>query len=107
MSVETRRLVGNDGDRLHRGRRNRLRCWHQGDRVDANPALLAADRLELHVAVDFGVDRVVLTDADVVADVKLGAALADDDRPGADKLPVRALDAEALRAAVAADIPRR
>ena len=57
---------------------------------------------ELHLAVLEGEEREVAAAADVGARVDLGAALADDDRTGLEKLAVIGLDAEKLRIRVAA-----
>ena len=54
--------------------------------VHADLVGLGALVLELHDAVDEGVDRVVRAQADVAARVPLGAALPDDDVAGADDL---------------------
>src|SRR5699024_2541945 len=64
--------------------------------------LAAAPVAELDGAGGEGEQGVVLAAADVLAGVELGAALADDDLPGADDLATEALDAEALRVGVAA-----
>src|SRR5919199_4121406 len=69
--------------------------------VDADPLAVAVDRLELHLAVDQGIDRVVLAEPDVLARVDLGPPLAHDDRARLDQLSPVALDAEHLRVAVA------
>jgi hypothetical protein len=61
--------------------------------VDDLAALALA---ELHGAVDEGEQRVVATDADVLAGVHPRAALADDDRAGGDLRAVEHLDAQAL-----------
>src|SRR5215207_6466865 len=68
--------------------------------------LLGADvdlaALELDRAVLEREDGVILVEADVVAGLVLGAALADDDAAGGDELPAKDLDAAVLRVAVAA-----
>src|SRR5688572_18472639 len=58
--------------------------------------------LELDLAILEREDRVVGAQADVEAGLKLGAALADDDRAGLHDLPAPDLDAAILRVAVAA-----
>src|SRR6478609_4343954 len=58
--------------------------------------------LELDLAGLEGEEGVVLADADVEAGVEAGAALADDDRAGADGLAAVGLDAEVLGVGVAA-----
>src|SRR5215471_12588293 len=58
--------------------------------------------IELDPAVHLRVKRVVLADADVVAGMNLGSALADDDAAGGDELPAVALHAEALGLGIAA-----
>src|SRR6059058_2197537 len=62
--------------------------------------------LELDAAGGQGEEGVVAADADVEAGLKLGAALAKDDRAGLDHLATVGLDAQILRIAVAA-VPRR
>src|SRR5579872_3541023 len=61
---------------------------------------VAAGR-ELDRPLGEGEERVVATDADVLAGVELGAALADDDVPRDDPLPAKALHAQPLRVRVA------
>src|SRR5688572_5936272 len=62
--------------------------------------------LELDGAVLEREDRVVAAEADVEAGLELGAALADDDRAGADRLAAVRLDAAVLGVAVAAVLRR-
>src|SRR5690606_1244264 len=72
-------------------------------RVDAD--LLAATLrvgLELHLAIDEGVDGVVAAEPDVASRMEAGAALTDDDGPGLHHFAVVMLDAEALTGAIAA-----
>ena len=70
--------------------------------IDADLAAFLAQGLELHDAVDLGVDGPVAADADVLAGVDPGAALADDDGAGVHLLSGESLDAAALAVAVAA-----
>src|SRR5215203_6072278 len=58
--------------------------WSAANRIDilrihTNAFLVAADLLEANDAIDLGIDRVILADANVVADPELGAALANHD----------------------------
>src|SRR4051794_9432511 len=71
------------------------------DRLDVDD-LAALALAELDRALDQREQRVVATDADVLAGVELGAALADDDRPGVHLLAAERLDAEALGVGVPA-----
>src|SRR5918995_1602608 len=98
-------LVGSGGSTL--GRQQLLCATDRVDLrwVDADSAFLARNRLKPHNAIDLGVDRVVLADADVVADPELGAALTNDDCAGVDVLTVVSLDTEPFGLAVAT-IPR-
>src|SRR5688572_6434803 len=59
-------------------------------------------RLELHLAVGLGEDRVVLAHAGIDARVELAAALPHDDVPRNHVLAAEVLDAEALGGRVAA-----
>src|SRR6185503_14530895 len=68
-----------------------------GERIDVD----ATVGLEAHGAVDPGEERVVGADADVVAGVEDGPALAHENRPGPDELPTVALDAAVLGVGVA------
>src|SRR6476661_11108390 len=77
------------------GRRRSLGGIH----ADLLPRLALV--LELHHAVDEGVDGVVRAEADVLARVPLRAALAHDDVAGDDLLTAELLDAAVLRVAVA------
>src|SRR5262252_1231713 len=70
--------------------------------VDADLVARAAVVLELHDAVDEGVDRVVRAEADVAARVPLRAALAHDDVARDDLLAAVLLDAAVLRIGIAA-----
>ena len=65
------------------------------ERIDVDD-LAAFALAELDRAVDQGEQRVVATLTDVPAGVELGAALADDDRAGADLGAVEHHHAEAL-----------
>ena len=56
--------------------------------------------IELHPAVDFGEQRVVLADADVHAGVKFGAALAHQNVARQNLFAGITLDAEALRVGI-------
>src|SRR4051812_26444617 len=85
--------------RLGRGRR-RNAVGRRG--VDAHLVATLALVLELHDAVDEGVDRVVRTQANVVARVPLGAALTNDDVAGYDALTAVLLHAAVLRIRIAA-----
>src|SRR4051812_6273756 len=80
---------------LGRGRRRRRRR-HDMDRH------LLARLVEAHRAVDQGEQGVVLADADILALVELGAALADDDVAGEDLLAAELLDAQAPTGGIAA-----
>src|SRR3954453_19814831 len=70
-------------------------------REDGDHAAAAA-LTEVHDARGAGVDRVVLADADAVAGLEAGAALAHDDLAAGDGLAGEDLHAEALRVGVAA-----
>ena len=70
--------------------------------IHADLLFVSALALKFDDAVFEGEERIVPADADVVARVDLGAALADDDAARKHCLPVLPLDAEALRLAVAA-----
>ena len=63
-----------------------VRSVVSGEGIDVDD-LAALALAELDAAVDEREQRVVATDADVLAGVELGAALADDDRAGVDLLP--------------------
>ena len=80
-------------------RRRGERRHQAGDDVDE---LAAAATAELHHAVGGGEQGVVTAAADVLAGVELRAALADDDRAGADRGSRVHLHAESLRGGVAA-----
>src|SRR5690348_6462397 len=71
-------------------------------RGDGDEASALALVVELDHAVDFGVERVVTSHADVDARVELRAALANDDRSAGDELSREALHAEHFRLRVAA-----
>src|SRR5215216_3812387 len=80
-------------------------CLATADRVDirwvdADAPLGTGNRLEPHHAVDLGIDRVVLTDADILTDPELRSALANDDRSRANELAVSPFDAEPFRLAI-------
>src|SRR5215210_677999 len=85
-------------------------CFATADRVDirwvdADAPLGPGNWLEPHYAVDLGVDRVVLTDADVLTNPELRSALANNDRSRANELTVSPFDAEPLRLAITT-VPR-
>src|ERR1019366_3393338 len=73
-----------------------------GDVVDHRDHAPAAAAAELHGARSLGVDRVVAADADALAGLEAGAALADDDLAAGHGLPGEDLDAEALGVGVTA-----
>src|SRR4029450_9844876 len=73
--------------------------------IDANTPLGTANRFEAHHAVDLGVDRVVLADANVLADPELRSALPNHDRSRANELAIGPFDAEAFRLTVTT-VPR-
>src|SRR5215510_2508886 len=83
--------------RLRRGSR-----LSRGRGIDADLVLRAVLVLELHDAVDEGVDGVVRAQTDVVAGMPLGSALADDDVAGDHALATVLLHAAVLRIRVAA-----
>src|SRR4051794_37073066 len=87
------RLLGGLGHRL--GWYRRLGGHHR----DEHPAVAL---LELHAALDHRVDGVVAAEADVLAGVPLGAALADQDVARDHRLAAELLDAQALARGVAA-----
>ena len=70
--------------------------------VNGNLLAVLAYALKLYGAVDERKQRVVLADAYVIAGVELCSALSYKNDARKHKLPVGALDAEALRLAVAA-----
>ena len=70
--------------------------------MDADHSALGAVVFELDRAVDLREQGVVLAAADVEAGIESAAALAHQDRPAGHDVAVEALDAEALRIAVAA-----
>src|SRR5690554_3085131 len=72
-----------------------------GDHVHG-AALLRALGRELDLAVDQREQRVVAAEADARTRVELGAALADDDVAGVDRLPTIDLHAEVFRVGIAA-----
>jgi len=57
---------------------------------------------ELHDSRSYGIEGVIVADADVPAWVPLGAALADDDIPDAGSLAAENLDAQTLGAGISA-----
>ena len=71
------------------------------DGNDADAATVRAVVLELHRAGDLGEQRVVLPEADVEARAEAATALADENRSAGDEIAIVALDAQALRVAVA------
>ena len=73
--------------------------------VDADTPLGAGNRLEAHHAIDLGVDRVVLTYANILTNPELRSALANHDRPGAYELAIGPFDAEPFRLAIST-VPR-
>src|SRR5262249_46326241 len=85
--------------------------WGSGSRVsseisgrrgdDRNLLLLAGLPLEGDLAVDEREERVVLTEADVLASVERRTDLADDDAAGGDVLAAEDLHATALRRRIA------
>src|SRR5512132_1712310 len=84
----------------------RARSWNTSALLgDGDEAALAAC-LEDDLAVSLGEDRVVPADPGAGARAEARAALAHDDRPGADALAVEDLDAKHLRVRVA-PVPRR
>ena len=58
--------------------------------------------LESYLPIEFGVQRVVLAQPDVEAGFESPPFLAHQDRPAGDDVSIVALDAKALRVAVAA-----
>ena len=70
-----------------------------GRGIDVNPPVAA---IEADVAVGKGEEGVIAAHADVVAGVEFGAALADEDGAGGNKLTAVAFHAETLAVAVAA-----
>lgn len=73
-----------------------------GDFVDVDEAAVIPAAGKSDGAVGLGEERVVVTTPDVDAGVKLGAALADDDRAGGDGLPTEHFHTEHLRVGIAA-----
>src|SRR5262245_60315230 len=71
---------------------------HHADRLLVGRAL----EVELDLAADLGVERVVLADADVVAGMDARAALADDDAARRHQLTAVALHSQALGFGIAA-----
>ena len=63
---------------------------------------MPADLLEADDAIDLGIDRVILANANIVANPKLGSALPDNNCAGANQLAIVSLDAQSLGLAVAA-----
>src|SRR5690554_854184 len=63
-------------------------------RVDRNKHLRVRAGAERHIAVDQGVDGVILAQTNAGAGVPLGAALTDDDVAGNDNFATELLDAE-------------
>src|SRR5919198_876281 len=83
------------------GRRRDVRLWARFESgIDADAEARAVLVLELHDAVDQGVDRVIRPHADVAPRVVLRAALTDDDVPRAHALAAELFDAPILRVAV-------
>src|SRR5690606_7922206 len=67
-------------------------------RVDVDPTPFA---VETDMAVDQGIQRVIVAAADIATGVELGANLADQDAASSDTLATEPLDAAALSVAVA------
>src|SRR5262249_11465998 len=103
--------------RTRRSRTSRTRCARRASATRTSPAPRPCELLgvggarhdppaaplgELHGAGGARVERVVLADADAVAGLKAGAALAHDDLAAGDDLAGEDLHAEALRVGVAA-----
>src|SRR2546430_12029826 len=70
-----------------------LRCAGLYFRIDADLVPRAALVLELHDAVDQGVDREIAAEADIATRMPFRAALTDDDVSGDDLLTPELLDA--------------
>src|SRR4051794_36285800 len=87
---------------LRGGRRLGTVGCDRNARVDADLVARLAVVLELHDAIDQGVDGVVGAQADVAARMPLRAALADDDVAGRDGLATILLDAAVFRIRIAA-----
>src|SRR5215204_6338156 len=82
-------------------KRSSSRCLFRDCGIDTDLVAALALVLELHLALDQGVDRVVVAHADVRARMPLRAALADDDVARDDPLAAELLDAAVFRIAVA------
>lgn len=70
-------------------------------RIDADSAAIIRS-LELDLTVDQCENRVVFSNSDVFARMKLGAALSNDDAAGTNDLTLKSLDAESIRIRIAA-----
>src|SRR5436190_18378890 len=89
-----------DGDAgAMRPRRLRLEASVRFDDADALAVL--AEVFETDRARNLGKERVVLSLANILAGMDVSAALADDDRAGADELAGEALDTQPLAVRVA------
>ena len=68
---------------------------------DAHEATAVAFIPEIDDSVDFRKERVIASDADILAGVEARATLANDDRPTGHELTSEALDAQHLRLRIA------
>ena len=72
------------------------------DGIDADLLLVFSETLKADNACQLRIERIIIADADIVAGMKYGAALTDEDAASTDALAIRTLNAEPLRMAVTA-----